>query len=299
VSAAPPDGWELGRGTVGFPECLEQSPQPPAVLYGIGDQTLLRPGLAVVGSRRATPYGLSCARMFAAWAAEAGVVIVSGAAAGCDQAAHAAALDVGGRTVAVLGCGPDVDYPSSAARILSDVRHSGAVVAEVGWGVRPTPYAFPRRNRIIASLSAVVLIVEAGLPSGTFSTADHALAAGREVVAVPGSIFFANSRGCNRLITQGAAAITDVSDLAEALRSVGLLKADGSDPGSPCRDLSGLDARSARLASALLANPMRADDVARDIGEDIVAVARMLAGLEADGIVARYPDGRYGACHSR
>ncbi len=298
MTAGTPPRWELRRHSAEFPPCLEQSPQPPQILFGVGDGSLIRPGLAIVGSRRATPYGLSCARLFASWAAERGVTIVSGAAAGCDQAAHRAALDAGGDTVAVLGCAADVDYPRAASCLLSEIRRRGAVVSEVAWGIGPTAWAFPRRNRIIAGLAAVVLIVEAGLPSGTFSTADHALAAGRDVVAVPGSIFFANSRGCNRLIRQGASAITDISDLADALRAAGLVDDPVPSDASPCADLSDLDPKTGRLAAALLADPMRPDDAARSLGEDIVAIARTLTLLEARHIVARYPDGRYGACSS-
>jgi DNA processing protein len=293
VSTRPPAGWELASHESGYPACLVDSPRPPRVLRGFGDRSLLRPGLAVVGSRRATPYGESCARLFAAWAAEHGVVVISGAAVGCDLAAHTAALAVRGQTVAVLGCGADIDYPRSAARVLAHMRTHGTVVSELPWGTRPLRYHFPERNRIIAALASVVLVVEAGLPSGTFSTADHALDAGRTVLAVPGSVFSENSRGCNRLILQGAHPVTDVSDLAAELAAVGL-----TVPGRPPVSLGpapapGTDAAS-RLEAALAADPMRPDDAARLLGLDIVAIARMLTGLEAKGTIKRYPDGRYG-----
>lgn len=295
----PREGWELVRGTQGYPSCLEQSPAPPEVLFGIGDKALLRRGLAVVGSRRATPYGLACARMFAGWAAEQGVVIISGAAMGCDHEAHRAALKAGGNTVAVLGCGADVDYPRGGRHLLEEVRMRGAVVAEVPWGTLPAAFAFPRRNRIIAALAAVVLVVEAGLPSGTFSTADHALDAGREVVAVPGSIFFENSRGCNRLIRQGARPIIDVSDLAHELADAGVIeRADRKESDASVR-ISALDPQTRPLAAALLANPMRPDEAARELQYDIVTLTRLLTRLESQGVIARYPDGRYGACGKR
>ena len=185
---ASTDHWTITLGSPGYPEGLTRSPDPPAVLYGIGDPTILGTGLAIVGSRKATPYGLACARRFGTWAARAGVVIISGGATGCDSQAHRAALDTEGATVAVLGCGPDVDYPSRERDTIGRIRRSGCVVSEMRFGSAPVRWAFPRRNRIIAALSAVVLIVEASLPSGTFSTADHALDTGREVAAVPGSI---------------------------------------------------------------------------------------------------------------
>jgi DNA processing protein len=273
-----------------YPVCLAVSPRPPEVLYVAGDPDALVTGLGVIGARKATPYGLRCAEIFAGWAARRGLTIVSGAAIGCDQAAQRAALAAEGSTVAVLGCGADVDYPSGAARMLAEIRERGAVVSEMPWGAAPARWAFPNRNRIIAALSAAVLVVEAGLPSGTFSTADHALDAGRDVLAVPGSIFAPESRGANRLIRQGASPITDVSDLADALRSCGLLDAaSGPESASPI-----VIERNDAVARALTANPARPDDLARDLGLDIVDVMRRIARLEAEGAAHRYPDGRYG-----
>lgn len=294
MSVVPPGAWEFAHGDERYPPCLRDSPRPPRTLRGFGDRSLLRPGLAVVGSRRATPYGLSCARIFAGWAAEHGVVVVSGAAVGCDMAAHTAALDADGPTVAVLGCGADVDYPRSAARLLGEIRERGAVVSELAWGTRPMPYNFPERNRIIAALASVVLVVEAGLPSGTFITADHALDAGRSVLAVPGSVFSENSRGCNRLIQQGARPVVDVSDLASELESTGLIQSGAHLPDSAFALAAGGTEAAERVRAALAADPMRPDDAARALGLDIVTLARVLTVLETQGGIARYPDGRYG-----
>lgn len=281
-------GWQLRRGEDLYPSCLELSPRPPDVLYGYGDVRLFRQGLAVVGARKATPYGLACARRFAGWAARQGIPVVSGAAIGCDQAAHRAALDEGGPTIAVLGCGADVDYPSGASRLLDAIRDKGVVVSELPWGTRPNRWTFPERNRIIAAMSAAVLVVEAALPSGTFSTADAALEAGRDVLAVPGSIFARECRGPNRLIRQGAVPVTDVSELAETLGSLGMLTPSTSDDGDTGNTTDD------PLARALLADPMRPDDVVAAFGLDIVSVSRRLARLEATGVVVRYRDGRYG-----
>jgi DNA processing protein len=254
----------------------------------MGDPSLLEPGLAVIGSRKATPYGRSCARRFADFAARHGVCVVSGAAYGCDLEAHRAALDARGPSVAVLGCGPDVDYPAASARVLASLRDTGAVVAEVPFGSEPRPWAFPRRNRIIAALSVAVLVTEAALPSGTFSTADHALEAGREVFAVPGSIFSPGSAGTNRLIRQGATPITHEDDLADALGACGLLlppREPEPDPRARARD---------PLEAALAADPMTPDAAAHALGLEIVEVLRKLGRLETEGRIARYPDGRYG-----
>jgi len=273
--------FALRLGEPDYPPLLAATPDPPEVLYGIGNPEALRPGLAVIGARRATPYGLRATRLFAGWAASRGVVIVSGAAVGCDAEAHGAALAADGATVAVLGCGPDVDYPKRSAGILAAMREHHAVVAECAFGQEPRRFAFVRRNRIIAGLAAAVLVVEAGLPSGTFSTADAALDAGRDVLAVPGSVFSAESRGANRLIRQGATAITDVAELAAALGLEGIADPrPGHTRGTVLRALS--------------ADPMRPDDLARALGLDIVHAARTLGVLEAGGLITRYSDGRYG-----
>lgn len=282
--------FELRPDMPEFPEQLLATPNPPEVLYGFGDPTLLTTGLAIIGARRATPYGLAAARLFGSWVASAGYTVVSGGAVGCDQSAHRAALAAEGATVAVLGCGADVDYPRGAGELLAEIRSRGVVVSERPWGAPPTRWAFSRRNRIIAGLSAATLVVEAGLPSGTFSTADHAADAGRDVYAIPGSIFAPECRGSNRLIRQGAVPITDISELAAALEST-----LGPSPAGAFAQLPSLpDPGEDPVLRALLADPMRPDDVARALERDIVTIARHIGVLEARGLIARYPDGRYG-----
>ena len=286
--------FELPKGSRGYPWQLLQTQRPPAVLYGIGEPSALGPGLAIIGARKATPYGLRCARTFADCAARLGVTVISGAAMGCDLEAQTAALEAGGVTVAVLGTGADVDYPRRAAAALAKMRSgSGAVVSELAWGTTPRPGQFPARNRIIAGLAAAVLVVEAALPSGTFSTADSALDAGRDVLAVPGSILYAGSAGSNRLIRQGAAPITCVEDLADALESCGLTS--GERPGTdPLAD--GTRAVSDPILNAVRAHPMFPDMLAQTLGIEAAAVLLGLGALEARALVARYPDGRYGPC---
>jgi len=275
--------WEIGLGQAGYPEYLSIIKDPPKRLYGIGDPGLLAPGLAVIGARKSTPYGRAAAGMFAGWAAERGVTIVSGAAIGCDQEAHRAALAAHGSTVAVLGCGADVDYPRGAFRLLERVRRVGCVVSELPWGSPPARWAFAKRNRIIAGLSHAVLVVEASVPSGTFLTADCALSEGRDVYAVPGSIFAPECRGANRLIIQGASPVTEISDLAT------LLGIDASGESGPVASRT-----RCQVLTALTANPARPDDLSAGLGIDIVTVAVRLSELEQSGRVRRYPDGRYG-----
>jgi DNA processing protein len=283
VSGGQPARWHIERGEAAYPFELEDLPDPPEVLYGFGDPALLGGGLAVIGSRKATPYGLACARRFAGWSAAHGVPVVSGAAIGCDLESHRAALEMGGPTVAVLPCGADVDYPRRAASILAQIRMQGVVVSEAPWGSDPKRWSFVRRNRLIAALSLAVLVVEAGLPSGTFTTADHALALGRDVYAVPGSIFAPECRGANRLIRQGALPVTDVAELAQALGQEAFAPAP-----SPVSDA---------LVAALIASPMRPDDIARTFDLDIVQTVRTLGALESERRICRYTDGRYGVIH--
>jgi DNA processing protein len=249
--------------------------------------TQLVPGLAVIGSRRASPYGLSCAKRFASLAARAGVTVISGGATGCDGEAHRAALAAGGSTVAVLGCGPDVDYPHSEARTLARVRESGCVISESPPGQQPRRWAFPRRNRIIAGLARAVLVVEAGLPSGTFSTADHALDADRLVLAVPGSIFSAGSEGTNRLIRDGAIPIADDEDLLQALGVLEQRIASGGASAAHGRDVD-------PILAFLAVRPCTPAELAEGLGMPLRQALKSLGRLEAQGLVERDPAGGYG-----
>lgn len=284
--------FELRLGEPGYPQQLAETPDPPSVLYGIGDPVHLAPGLAVIGARKATPYGIQAAELFAGWAARAGYTIISGGAIGCDQAAHRAALEHRSPTVAVLGCAADLVYPSNAAELLCRIARCGAIVSEQPWGTPPQRWTFRTRNRIIAGLSAGLLVLEAGLPSGTFSTADYALAAGRDVFVVPGSIFAPECRGANRLLHQGATPVSDITELAEAVASV--LPAP-SDSGADRWQLGGAGDIHDRVLSALRTHHWRPDDLARALSLDIVTIARRIGTLEASGLVVRFGDGRYGA----
>lgn len=292
------DRWELHPRDDEYPPLLARLREPPKTLYVMGDSAHLAPGLGVVGARRATPYGLWAAERFAGAAAALGVTVVSGAAIGCDSAAQRSAIAQGRPSVAVLGCGADVDYPRSSADLLAHLRSGGAVVSEVPWGTPPLRWAFQRRNRIIAGLCSAVLIVEAGLPSGTFSTADYAIEAGREVLVVPGSVRAPECRGTNRLLREGATPVTDVSELAEELHSLGLTadraQAGGAEPGESRRTDDLVSVRGDAILHAVVGDPMRPDDLAWSFGMDVRDVVVHLSRLEAQGLVARYPGGRYG-----
>ena len=295
---------EIDRGDPRYPAAFSRLADPPARLYLIGDPAALEEGLAIVGARKATPYGAGCARRFALRAAQRGVTVVSGGARGCDAAAHEGALDAGGRTVAFLGGGCDRIYPREHAGLFRRiVEGGGALVSENPWGFQPLGWTFRRRNRLIASLARATLIVEAGLPSGTFSTADEALSASRDVLVVPGAITAASSRGANRLLYQGASPIVDDDSFDDALFSLfGCLKQETAKEAG-----RGGGARRARkeapldpVAAALAVEPLRMDDLValaqRHCGAQDARswLAVRLAEAEASGIAARYPDGRWG-----
>ncbi|NTU88358.1 MAG: DNA-protecting protein DprA [Actinobacteria bacterium] len=278
-----------------YPSSLIQIPDPPKSLHLIGNVGALTPSLSIVGARKATPYGLACARMFAERTAALGIAIVSGAAVGCDQEAMRASLSQRGTTVAVLACGADVIYPSSARGLLEEVLEGGGViVSEQDWTVPPLPYFFVRRNRIIAGLSRATLIVEAGLGSGTFSTADAALSAGREVLVVPGCIHSLESKGSNRLLFQGAQPIVDMETFDIVLSSLFdvLPLSYSADESQNAR--AGLSPEKASLVAMLSASPMHADAIAVHMQKNPNETSRLIVECEAIGLIERYRDGRYG-----
>lgn len=288
----PADGIELRRGSSDYPACVLELPDPPEVLYVRGDPAVLGvPSISIIGSRRATPYGIALAEIAARIAAQSGIAVVSGGAIGCDQAAGRAALDEGGRHVAVLGTGADVVYPRSARSLIERcLGDGGAVVSLEPWGFAPRPWAFPKRNRVIAALSQSLFVAEAGMPSGTFSTAETAFELGREVLAAPGSILSPQSRGSNDLIASGACCIADADALETAIaRIYGLLRFDRP----PAPGLPGLDARAAAAFDALTANPMRTEELAGALRMSSLDSMQLLGGLEVQGIVERLPDGRW------
>ncbi len=300
-----------------YPPALKELKNPPSVLYGIGDPALLtRDSLAVIGARKATPYGLRSAHDFSECAARYDVVIVSGGARGCDSAAHRGALDAGGKTIVVLGGGCDCIYPKSNRHLFQKIVDEGGVlISERDWSYPPRAYTFRERNRIIAGLARATLIVEAGLPSGTFSTADEALECGKEVWAVPGAITSAASRGANHLIYQGAQPVIDKELFEDMIVTLfdrlhiqhydAKLADDGVQGTSTlCGEVPGFE--NDVLFQALQAEPMRLDALvalyqshthAHLTSEDALChVMLQLAQYERAKLVARYPDGTYGPC---
>ena len=290
--------WVIERGTDRYPKSFEQLDRIPEKLYLIGDPDALTEGLAIIGARRATPYGRACSRRFSSLAAQRGITIVSGGALGCDSEAHNGALKANGRTIAFLGGGCDHLYPAANADMFQKMVDSGgAVVSEFAWQCEPRPYAFRMRNRLIAALSKAVLIVEAGLPSGTFSTADEALSLGREVLVVPGAITSQASHGSNRLLFQGATPVIDDESFGDTLERLFGLPTSSSAGSSGSSARGGIEGK---LLEAILASPMDIESlykmVVDYVGEDDARgwLMEKLTELESSGLIARYLDGRWG-----
>ena len=280
---------ELELGGEGYPESLVELQNPPEVLRGIGDREVLSgPCLAVIGARRATPYGIAAAELAGRAAAECGVTVVSGGAMGCDYAAGMAAAAAGGRTIVVAGTGADVPYfrrlPHAAIpggrRTLAPRSRSKRL------GQTPRRYAFPRRNAVVAALWKALVITEAGQVSGTMSTADAALEALDErFYAIPGSIFSRNSSGTNRLVAEGARIIPDEASLELAI---------SMDFGVARFCASGGEARRRpRALGPRLHAPLGPTNSRRALNEDVLTLLRTLTDDEARGLVERLPDGRY------
>lgn len=228
-----PDPLVVQRGTPDYPEQLEDH-EPPRQLWCLGDPSLLlrRPMVAIVGTRDATAYGERTARDLARAVARQGGCIVSGMARGVDAAAHRGALDAGGATIAVLGTGVDVPYPATHRALHAEIAARGLVVSEAPMGRRAFPGCFPRRNRIIAALAQVVVVVEGGHRSGALGTAEIAANIQRDVAGVPGEIDSPQSAGVNQLLRDGAHLLASVDDLLElaGLTPAGRRTCEPSDP---------------------------------------------------------------------
>jgi DNA processing protein len=268
----------VGRSEEHFPPLLRELHDPPPGLFLRGSaepELLSRPAVAIVGARSCSSYGFQVSRLLGRELAAAGLVVVSGLARGVDGEAHRGALEAGGTTVAVLGCGIDRDYPAAHAQLARGICEGGLLASEYAPGVEPAPWRFPARNRIIAGLAAATVIVEARERSGALITADFALEAGREVFAVPGEITSRLAAGTNALLKLGAAPLTAPRDVLDHL---------GLEPPAPTRpDLSPV---AAGVLKALADEPAGADELGRATGLDAAAVAAALAELELVGAVA-------------
>ena len=270
----------VGRSDSSFPARLRSIHDPPPGLFVRGTRELdllERDAVAIVGARGCSDYGAHVARSFAETLAHSGVVVVSGLARGIDGWAHRGALDGGGETIAVLGCGIDRDYPRAHSALALRVAEAGLIVSEYPPGVEPAPWRFPARNRIVAGLAAATVVVEARERSGALITADLALEEGREVLAVPGEITAALAAGTNALLRSGA---TPATSAADVLAAVGREPTETSPP--PLTP-----AAEAALA-AVGAGAATADEIVRATSLDPPAVAAALMELELSGVIREH-----------
>ena len=277
----------------GYPQALLQIPDPPSLLYVKGRIELLgRPGLAIVGARNATPQGEANAEAFAHSFSEAGLTVISGLAQGVDAAAHRGGLQGQGGTVALVGTGADRIYPAANADLARRIAAEGAVISEFPLGTPPTPYNFPRRNRLISGLARGVLVVEAAVDSGSLITARMAAEQGREVFAIPGSIHSPLARGCHKLIKQGAKLVESAQDVLEELswqpaRKVATL---------PVEEVAGNVLENTENAITLKQmgfDPVDPDVLVARTGLTSDAVFAILTMLELEGRVVCLPGGRF------
>ncbi|WP_374484706.1 DNA-processing protein DprA [Zoogloea sp.] len=278
----------LTLGDESYPAALLEIPDPPVLLYVKGDASLLsRPSMAVVGARNATPQGEANAEAFSTALSSAGLTIVSGLALGIDAAAHRGGLAGAGRTVAVIGTGADRIYPARNAALARRIAEAGAIVSEFPLGSGPLAHHFPRRNRLIAGLSCGVLVVEAAVKSGSLITARLAGDCGREVFAIPGSIHSPLSRGCHRLIRDGAKLVESANDILEELRlpEPEVAPQQASGPAEGGGDEGG-------VLAALGHDPVDMDTLVHRTSLTPEALYAILLTLELDGRVSRLPGGR-------
>jgi DNA processing protein len=275
-----------------YPESLRHIYDPPLVLFMRGQLPLDLPLAAVVGSRKATPYGRQVVEAVVPPLVAGGAATVSGLARGIDTLAHVVTLRNGGVTIAVLGSGVDRIYPNENVRLAhSIVEQGGAVISEYPPGTEPKNYHFPARNRIISGLSQIVIVVEGDRNSGSLITAEHAMEQGRDVVAVPGSIFSTNSRGPNWLISQGA---TPLVDPAVPLTLLGITLAP--DREDRVEEVSPMGRK---LLECLLDEPREVDSLVAATALAVNDVLAELTALEMAGFLERLPGGRYIAVKRR
>lgn len=276
----------IAVGDQRYPSLLAAIYDPPRRLYlrGARPELLGGPCVAVVGARACSPYGAQVARALGRELARAGAVVVSGLARGIDGEAHRGALEEGGATIAVLGCGIDRDYPRAHTELAGRIARDGLIVSEYPPGVEPAPWRFPARNRIVAGLSLATVVVEARDRSGALITAGFALDEGREVLAVPGQITSGVSTGANALLREGATPLLRADDVLDA---VGLQPAQRSPPK--------LGPEAAAVLAVLQDMPADTDDLVVRTGLGASVVAAALTTLELEGLVVA-ADGVFRPC---
>lgn len=282
------DRFELKRDDPLFPLYLHQFDWCPEVLYGRGDPTCLERGVGIIGARKATPYGIRVAHEVATWCAQLGLPVYSGAAIGCDQAAHRGTLEAGGTTIAVLGCGADIVYPRGAGELFNTITENGCVLSTFGWGVRPQRFTFIERNRLIVALSHLLVVVEGRMPSGTFSAVNWAQQLNVDIAVVPGSIFSPESQGPHHLLSNGAMPLCTKENLIDALALT--IEYEDVTPDEIRRASLSQDEKT--MLDMITATPLSIDELSAASKLPVVTVVVTVNLLEMKGCVGRLPDGR-------
>ena len=286
----------VARGESRYPKSLLQIYDAPIGLYWKGEYTVDRPCVAIVGTRRATLYGRAIAKKFASDLARLGFCIVSGMARGTDTAAHEGALEVGGKTIAVFGCGMDIIYPPENLEVYQAIAKSGAVLSEFPFGRRADRQSFPMRNRIVAGLCEAVLVIESAASGGSMITARFAGEQGRQIMAVPGRIDQESSAGCHQLIRDGATMVTSVDDILEELRYERVVQADVDFGGEDGVELPELAADEAAILEKLRGGErLGVDELSALLGCSVSEITASLMSLEIKRCVSKRADGRYEA----
>ncbi|MCL2362205.1 MAG: DNA-processing protein DprA [Defluviitaleaceae bacterium] len=294
----------LSRNHDRFPTLLGSIPDPPVGIFYIGELPADATNkIAIIGSRKCSDYGLQAARLLAMPLAENGIVIVSGLARGVDSMAHKGAVDVGGKTIAVLGCGADICYPAENRQLRDKIVENGCVLSEYPPGTKPIAAFFPARNRIISGLCRGIIVAEASKKSGTLITVDQAAEQGRDVLAVPGNINSPLSAGTNHLIREGAIPVTDYTDV---LFTLGLsAKVDTSEPDNQYAHggitlnkiqeeaINSLAPEEKLLYDSLTFDPVSFDSMVMSTNLPSMNLHFLLTTLELKGLIKKLPGARY------
>lgn len=274
-----------------YPAPLKDIFDPPILLY-IRGELLEKDKLAIgiVGSRKASPYGRAIAERISRDLSSKGLAIISGGARGIDTSAHKGALAGGGRTIAVLGCGVDVNYPSENQQLFDTITNSGAVISEFPLGSQPEPWRFPPRNRLISGLSIGVLVCQSPESSGALITAGYAAEQGKDVYAVPGNVDEERNRGCHKLIKDGAKLVESASDI---LSELGISDGGNEDSFQPSLPMPVLTDQESKIVSLLSLDPVAVDDIIDKTALPAHVVSGALTILEMRGVIKRLPGHTY------
>jgi len=274
-----------------YPANLRELPDAPPILIARGK---LLPedkfSIAIVGSRRATSYGLSLSRRFARDLVNHGLTVVSGGARGIDTQAHLGALEDGGRTIAFLGCGVDINYPADNRKLFNEIANGhGALLSEFALGVRPEPWRFPARNRLISGTSMGVLVVESPVDSGSLITAREAGDQGRDVFAIPGPIDTGRNAGCHRLIQDGAKLVESVDDILVELGILTLKSPESKADESVSPAIANLPPDQRKILDLLTLQPKQVQTIMQESGFNAPQVSTIVTMLEMRGLARRVP----------